>query len=137
MGIGPDLLLPWSSRAWAEGPRSWEQDRSYTGVLSEVRQMFGKKDSGNAHPKLKCQAEGCDFACSDCQTLQKHANKKHRGVPIRCSVPGCDFSCPDYYTLEKHMSWRHAGEKEALVTPAGQERTPLSPGELTSPLEPV
>lgn len=73
--------------------------------------MFWKKKDRAATLTLKCQAEGCDFICSDYVVLQKHTYKKHPGLKLHCRVNECDFVCDDYFTLEKHISWKHPGAK--------------------------
>jgi hypothetical protein len=69
--------------------------------------MFWKKRNGHAHLDLGCQVGGCDFACHDYRTLQRHAGKMHAGLDLECKAIDCDYVCTDYMTLEKHTSWAH------------------------------
>jgi len=82
-------------------------------ISVEVGQMFWKKKSEEAPLNLKCQADGCTFACHDYMTLQKHIYRRHPGFKLRCKADGCSFECSDYATLERHTAWKHPAAKGA------------------------
>ena len=78
--------------------------------------MFWTKKNGNADLNLRCQVDGCDFACQDYKALHRHAHKMHPGLKLQCNAIGCDYVCTDYMTLDRHAAWAHP----AALVPAGE-----------------